>query len=226
MGLIVLHTSESSPGTASGVANFLIDKGWQSHEVYDPWNGDLIQLLPANVPAKSLMNLDGGVETNARPDIPYQIEVVGRAADTPHYDNAWYDNLRLHLRALCDILHTPYIFPLPFLAYPDPAFGADNGVRIPFADWSTFHGIIGHQHCPENVHGDPGALIINLLQEDDMTPESFARMIDGRYGTPDAAARVSPQGVVEIRLKEKNGAEAGWYPVADVLEFTHRGAKD
>jgi hypothetical protein len=37
------------------------------------------------------------------------------------------------------------------------SYGA-NGVRLTDAQWSTYYGWLGHQHVPENDHGDPGDL--------------------------------------------------------------------
>jgi hypothetical protein len=40
-------------------------------------------------------------------------------------------------------------------AYPE-SYGA-GGQRFSFARWRSFYGWCGHQHVPENAHGDPGA---------------------------------------------------------------------
>jgi hypothetical protein len=44
---------------------------------------------------------------------------------------------------------------LEFRAYPS-SYG-DSPVRMSGAQWSAFKGHCGHQHVPENDHGDPGA---------------------------------------------------------------------
>ena len=179
MGVIVGHTTESGFGTARGVADYLIAKGFEPHEVYDPSNDECIALLPDNLPGRALENDAGGVETNNRGGV-YQIEIVGRAAEVPTYDDAWYARLAAHLRAVCARLGVPYVFPCPFIAYPD-SYGQDRPQRLTGQAWLTIEGIIGHQHVPENSHGDPGALdVARLTKDDDMpTPEEIAKAVWG-----------------------------------------------
>ena len=207
---IVLHTTESDPGTCEAVARYLVRMGYESHEVFDPSNGDLIQLLPPSQPGKSLVNLPGGVETNNRGGV-YQIEIVGRAVDVPHYDDAWYERLRVRLLVVCNFTHTPYIFPLPFQPYPQ-SYGK-NLVRMTFDEWLVFEGICGHQHVPENDHGDPGALDIERLKEHDMTLDDLVIALG-----PNARRTGN---LIEIRLRDDN-----WYPWGDAIRYTHQEAQD
>jgi hypothetical protein len=215
MSCVVLHATESDPGTCNAVALYLVRMGYESHEVFDPSCGDLVQLLPPTAPGQALVNLPGGVETNRRGGV-YQIEIVGRAVDVPTYSDAWYRCLYERLELVCDMTQTPLVFPLPFEPYPK-SYGR-NLVRMTYDEWNRFEGICGHQHVPENDHGDPGALdVARLHGDDDMTPEQFAAMI----GTS-ASVR---SGVVGIDLKKEDGSDDGWWPFADVLEFTHRHIK-
>jgi hypothetical protein len=52
------------------------------------------------------------------------------------------------------------------------------------AAWVAFRGHAGHQHVPENDHGDPGSLPMAAIlaaattQEDDMTPEQAQMLTD------------------------------------------------
>lgn len=216
MSCVVLHSTESDPGTCDAVARYLVRMGYEPHEVFDPSNGDGVILLPMNVPGKALMNLPGGVETNNRGGV-YQIEIVGRAVDVPNYDDNWYARLKTRLLEVCEFTGTPYVFPLPFEPYPQ-SYG-QNLVRMTFDDWLVFEGICGHQHVCENDHGDPGALDVERLR-DDMTPEQFAAMI----GAPERCKAIG--GVVHINLRKEDGTDDGWWPVADVLEFTHRHIKN
>jgi hypothetical protein len=50
-----------------------------------------------------------------------------------------------------------------------------------------------------------------------MTPEQFASMLG-------ASASVH-EGIVGIELKKEDGSSDGWWPLADVWEFTHRHIK-
>jgi hypothetical protein len=215
--VVVLHTTESSPGTCEAVAKYLVRMGYESHEVFDPSCGDLVQLLPPSEPGKSLVNLPGGVQTNRRGGV-YQIEIVGRAVDVPGYDDAWYRCLYERLELVCAMTQTPLVFPLPFQPYPS-SYGR-NLVRMSFDEWDCFEGICGHQHVPENDHGDPGALDVARLQpppppepeEDDEMPDYILRYAPDLNGQPWLA--VYPTG----RLRWIGGNEAG-YLIAQGLPF-------
>jgi hypothetical protein len=210
VSVVVLHTTESNPGTCEAVAAYLVRMGYESHEVFDPSNGDLIQLLPPSEPGKSLVNLPGGVETNRRGGV-YQIEIVGRAVDVPNYDDAWYERLRVRLVEVCGFTGTPYVFPLPFQPYPQ-SYGK-NLVRLNYDDWLTVEGLVGHQHVPENDHGDPGALDITRLQkDDDMTIDDLVKALGSN-------AR-NNNGVIEIQLVDGN-----WYQWGFAIRYTHQEAQ-
>lgn len=155
MAVVVLHTTESKAGTAKAVANYLRTKRSESHEVYDPSSDETVVLMRADQPARSLQNLPGGVETNRRGGV-YQIEVVGHAADVAGYGEGWYQNLAKHVALVCFLTGTPLEFPHQFVAYPRPAYGLRSGHRMSGADWLVCRGVVGHQHVPENDHGDPG----------------------------------------------------------------------
>jgi hypothetical protein len=47
--------------------------------------------------------------------------------------------------------------PTKWLPYPK-SYGSSGGQRMTFAQWRAFYGWCGHQHVPENDHGDPGSL--------------------------------------------------------------------
>lgn len=166
MSVIVLHSTEGS--TLQGAVDTLRANNSMSHEVWDIDTGQRVQLVPLDRPARTLVNLPGGVETNNRGGV-IQVEIVGWASRSsrdqagatvgPIMDELDDDQLRwlgAQVRDLCAQTGTPFEFPLPFLAYPD-SYGA-NGVRMNFAQWLSVHGVVGHQHVPENAHGDPGAL--------------------------------------------------------------------
>lgn len=61
---------------------------------------------------------------------------------------------------------------LTFKAYPG-SYG-NSGVRMSGATWNRFKGHCGHQHVPENDHGDPGAFpmaaILNAAKGGGPTP--------------------------------------------------------
>ena len=43
------------------------------------------------------------------------------------------------------------------------SFGASNGVRLSKAGYTAYSGWLGHQHVPDNVHGDPGDIDLVAL---------------------------------------------------------------
>ena len=211
---VVLHSTESDPGSGEAVARYLIRMGYEPHEVFDPSDGFGAILLPVSAAGKALLNLPGGVETNNRGGV-YQIEIVGRAVDVPDYDDAWYERLRVRLLDVCAMTGTPYVFPLPFQPYPQ-SYG-DNLVRLNYEDWLTIEGCIGHMHVPENSHGDPGALDVTRLQAPTPTLEPENDMILLRV-TDDPTFPL-PAGV----LLELSGNGIAWVQSGNLLDVYTQG---
>lgn len=117
--------------------------------------------------SRALRNLAGGVQTNTLNAC--QVEIVGTcdptthtkwaAAGTPHlYTPELPDWAVRDLAAFARWAHEQHGVPLSsgleFRAYPS-SYG-DSPVRMSGAQWSAFKGHCGHQHVPENDHGDPG----------------------------------------------------------------------
>lgn len=149
--------------------------------------------------SRALVNLAGGVETNTLNVC--QIEIVGTCdpashrkwASIPHlYAPELPDWAIRDLAAFIKWAHDQHGVPissgLDFKAYPG-SYGTSNGVRMTAAQWTGFKGICGHQHVPENLHGDPGALpIVAILnaakngttQEDDvaLTTDDISKVAD------------------------------------------------
>ncbi|MFB7672956.1 hypothetical protein ACFC26_16260 [Kitasatospora purpeofusca] len=183
--------------------------------------------------ARALVNAPGGVETN-NANI-FQIELVGTCDPATH--DAWtrrgvghifwpeppdwaVRDLAWLMRWLRDEHGIPLTSGLEWLPYP-ASYGRSRA-RMPFAQWTNFRGWCGHQHAPENDHGDPGALPIDRLlavaagqtppptspapkpaptpvPEDDMTPDEL-------LATPVPLA-VLPDGYVPTVAELLNGAK-------------------
>jgi hypothetical protein len=122
--------------------------------------------------ARALMNRPGGVETNTLNVC--QVEIVGtcdpathqRWGTTPHlYMPELPDWVIRDLGAFARWAHEQHGVPLTsgltFKPYPS-SFGA-NGVRMTAAQWTSFTGHCGHQHAPENDHGDPGSFPMDAV---------------------------------------------------------------
>mgnify|MGYP002353009983 CR=1 FL=1 len=159
--------------------------------------------------ARALRNTAGGVETNTANVC--QVEVVGTCDPTTHrkwgtarphlYMPELPDWAIRDLAAFARWAHEQHGVRLEsgltFKAYP-ASYGA-NGVRMSATSWRGFYGHCGHQHVPENDHGDPGAWPMAAIlaaakgaddrtEEDDMpTPQDIARAVWGTDGIIPAA---------------------------------------
>lgn len=146
--------------------------------------------------ARALVNGAGGVQTNTLNVA--QVEVVGTCSPATHGDwmRAGVQHLYMpelpawavrDLGAFARWTHAEHGVPLAsevrFTAYPG-SYGATNGVRMSAAQWNGYSGHCGHEHVPENYHGDPGsfpmpailAAATNPPEEGDMTPDQ-AKML-------------------------------------------------
>ncbi|MGW2721456.1 hypothetical protein [Streptomyces sp. NPDC001492] len=141
-----------------------------------------------DVSSRALRNLAGGVETNTLNVC--QVEIVGTCDPTTHtkWSQAGIQHLYMaelpdwairDLAAFAKWANTSHGVPLSsgltFKAYPSSYGG--NGVRMSGSQWNNFTGHCGHQHVPENDHGDPGAFPMaailaaaknGTIQEDDV----------------------------------------------------------
>lgn len=162
----VLHTTETT--------------GWPSYagwsvpphvtvRVNPSRDGVLVrQHIPFSRAAFALKNLPGGVETNR--DYAFQVELVGtceKGGDAfragAFFWPAAPDAVLLDLfDKVVEPMSTGLGIPLrapDFQTYPEsygPRSGT-NDVRLSGPAWDNGSGWFGHQHVPENVHGDPGA---------------------------------------------------------------------
>lgn len=174
--VVVLHSTETVgwPGYQSGATapHFTILPDFATKTV------KIRQHFPVNRSARALVNAAGGVETNTLNAV--QIEMIGtcdpathrRWGSTPHIYMPeapdWY------LKGVADLLawleREWEDFPLRdaaprgWLAYPG-SYANGKGQRLTHAEWRNAYGIVGHQHVPENHHGDPGAFPIARLIE-------------------------------------------------------------
>jgi hypothetical protein len=148
--------------------------------------------------ARALVNKAGGVETNT--DDVAQVELVGTCDPTHrktwgklkagvHYIY-WPDAPDWALDDLADFLAwqnvkngVPLKAPSEWLPYPS-SYG-NSKARMTFAEWRGFSGVCGHQHPPENVHGDPGDIDITTLLAKAKTKAAALKgaSADGSTGT-------------------------------------------
>lgn len=176
--VLVLHTTEGTdwPSYSGGAS--------APHYTAKPSGKRLAwrQHFPESMSSRALRNEDGGVETNTLNCV--QVELVGTCApatrnawvkagkkeateDDPGHFVFWPEAPDWALKGLADFvadIHKRQGIKLQsrkFLAYPD-SYGA-SPVRMTGPQWVRFYGICGHQHVPENSHGDPGDLNIEKV---------------------------------------------------------------
>lgn len=181
----VIHTTETTdwPGYEGGAKapNYTAKPEnkrlvWRAH-------------FPDEMSSRALKNLGGGVETNTANAV--QVELVGTCSPATR-DNwkkkglkqdqdfvFWPEAPEWALQGLAEFVadmnrrHGIKIQgPAKWQAYP-ASFGQGNPNRMTFAQWRKFYGWCGHQHVPENDHGDPGALPwarVEKLARDIVTP--------------------------------------------------------
>ena len=154
------------------------------------------QHYPLERSSRALRNEWGGVETNTLNVV--QWELVGTCVkggpgiywpDAPEWCYRELGKAIAQLRQLFPAI--PLVAPSLWLAYgPDsrrpgvsPASYGNSPARMSFAEWRNFKGICGHQHIPENVHGDPGNLPIDKIldyagrEEDDMFTDDDRKIL-------------------------------------------------
>lgn len=169
--VLVIHTTE---GTSwDGYDGGAIAPNYTARPDMARRRLDWRQHFPDERSSRALVNQPGGVETNTLNAI--QVELVGTC--DPTHRHTW-GNLRAGVHyiywpdapdwaleavaAFVRDLHQRHGLRLTaptFKAYP-ASYGTKNGVRMSFDQWRNFRGICGHQHVPENVHGDPGDIAI------------------------------------------------------------------
>jgi len=162
--VIVWHTTEgtSLPSYSGGSSapNFTAVPDFKAKRLV--W----YQHFDFDTSARALVNKAGGVETNTLNVC--QVEIVGTCDPSAH--RKWGSTQHLYAPELPDWAirdlgafarwaneqhGVPLTSGMPFKAYPS-SYG-ETAVRMTGAQWSRFKGHCGHQHVPENDHGDPGA---------------------------------------------------------------------
>lgn len=164
----VMHTTESPVGKyRSGGGSNYGNFGHTSfpHFTVDVQGGKCVvfQHISIRKAAKALRNTSGGAQTNREGCI--QIEVVGTATKpfTARTDAAvLVAGLAKLMRWIESQTKIPPRATVGFVAYP-ASYGTSAKQRMSEATWEAYAGWCGHQHVPENSHGDPGAIDFKKL---------------------------------------------------------------
>ena len=199
---LVIHTIEAPPEThyQYNPGSYFGHQSWP-HCTIDTQG--IHQHFPIDVAARALFNGPGGVETNRAHAI--QCEVMGRAASVHELPDSTIGHLADWLEWCAQRTGAPLTFAR-FIAHP-ASFGEAASQRFSGGEWLAFSGICGHQHVPENDHGDPGDLPVDRIramftQEDDMSPElatQLQKLLAVSNATNSAMERV------EISVRDETG---------------------
>lgn len=194
----VLHTTESTRFVPAPNSYF----GHGNYPHFTVWEDRVWQHISIRKAAKALANRTGGVQTNKEGCI--QIEVIGQAANP-----GWSDKTKATVAALMRWIESQTQIPracgVTFKAYP-ASYGA-NGVRLSAERWVGYAGWLGHQHVPENSHGDPGAIDIGaLLGAAPVAPE-LVGAIKAKYDSlpADVKAAIGKVTTPELGTPDKRG---------------------
>lgn len=113
--------------------------------------------------ARALKNLSGGVQTNREGVI--QIEVVGRATEPFTNNPVMVRGLTQLMRWIESQTEIEAQSRVHFNPYPQSYGRGIGNQRLTYDQWQRYVGWLGHQHVPENDHGDPGAISISMLMQ-------------------------------------------------------------
>ncbi|MFD3574781.1 LysM peptidoglycan-binding domain-containing protein [Streptomyces sp. NPDC058644] len=174
-----------------------------------------------DVSSRALVNMRGGVETNTLNAV--QVELVGtcdeRNAKTwggkkvgvdylfwPDAPDWALAELAKFVRWAHDKHGLPMQSSVTWKAYKKGQVGGSygaNGVRLSAAAWTRYYGWLGHQHVPENSHGDPGNL-------------DFAHVLELAEGATTSTYTVRKGDTLSTIAKAKLGRAARWPEIAEL----------
>jgi hypothetical protein len=172
VNVVVWHTTEGTSvptyGGGGSAPNLTVAPDFENKKLV--W----YQHFDIDRSSRALRNLSGGVDTNTLNVV--QIEIVGTCDPKTH--TRWKSEGRPHLyspelpdwaiKGLAEFaqwLYKSHGVPLTenvtFKAYPS-SYG-NSSVRMTFDKWEGYRGHCGHQHVPENDHGDPGLFPMGMI---------------------------------------------------------------
>lgn len=163
----VLHSTEG--GSYAGARAAYVANGSNPHVTLSWENGrpQGWQHTPLDRASCALRNAAGGVQTGR--DGAIQIELVGTADKrmarrllyVEDFPVDYLDWIALIMRRIETATGIPARSPA-MVAYPG-SYGLRAPQRMSGHAWNAWRGWCGHQHVPENTHGDPGLLAIDYL---------------------------------------------------------------
>jgi hypothetical protein len=224
---VVWHTTEGNgwPGYDGGMKapHYTVRPDFGSRTML--WR----QHFPDSVNARAMRNEPGGVQTNL--DGALQVEIVGTCDETRSWpadmlrswdlDDWMVEGLAMFAAWAYRAHGVPLAAPGLWLAYGNdprvlgrvPASYGDSPARMTGRTWDRFRGHCGHQHAPENVHGDPGRLPMQQM---------FARahvLLEPDTHTEDDDMQLSDKVRLGASARENLGQPDGEMTVEEVLEL-------
>jgi hypothetical protein len=173
----ILHTTEGTSYAGAraayldgGVPHFTVSPNFRKNR------GEIFQHFPLSSRATALRDEDSTLKENRAHAI--QIEIVGTCdesnrgtfpdglylADWPSWYLTTIGRLMRWLEEHRGIAPSSEVEWKSFAkGSAGGSFGAANGVRMTNSEYVAYSGWLGHQHVPENVHGDPGDIAIAKL---------------------------------------------------------------
>lgn len=155
---VVLHTTESRPGTLDAVnALFLAKPCYAPQFALDVASRRRVQYIPWTWSAAALKGCHRGWETNR--GCAVQAEIVGFAADSPTWPDEWLWEIADWLADLVrDGLQVDLGRVFDFPAMEGVLAVEDSQYRLSEPQYQGENGILGHVNLHCNEHWDPGKL--------------------------------------------------------------------
>lgn len=148
---LVLHTTEGTSANGA-ISAYRANNSWPHFTLSFEENKRKIQHVETTLAARALQNNTAdGYQTNRADCI--QVEIVGYAKDAAGWSTTKLDWLAERFKEI----RAAYSFPLQALEFKQ------NATRLSDKAFVDYAGIVGHQHCPDNTHWDPGALNIQYI---------------------------------------------------------------
>jgi len=165
---VILHTTEGARAS-DAVSAYRTHKSWPHFTVSWENNQFVVkQHIPIIHSARALLHPRNSCHTNNLHAI--QIEITGFCANAPQFAQGYLDGIGSLLRWIQSQTNVKAIAPPPSQWIPHPrSYGSRAAQRMTCQAWATFNGVCGHQHVPNNKHGDPGVINIAYLLSK-MTP--------------------------------------------------------
>lgn len=197
VNVLVIHTTEGT--TLDGYQGGAVAPNLTAVPDFKNKKLQWFQHYYIDTSSRALVNKPGGVQTNTLNVT--QIELVGtcdpkthktwtsRETDHIYWPEApdWaLEELAKFVAWLNENHGVPLTGPKEWVSYPD-SYGATK-TRMTFDEWDNFKGICGHQHVPENDHGDPGSLdfakLISFVKDDEKPTPTPPKPAPSYYAFP------------------------------------------